>query len=120
MQLVRQGLDISRYLRGLPPEFAHTVTNFNRQIGRVLLDLFQLDGQQCETLTDVVVQLSCDTGTFLLLCLNQPAAQACKGPLRQFSLGDVDKGDHSPNNLLPSALRIRPEFSGEARTIRPP
>jgi len=28
-----------------------------------------LDGQECETLTDVVVKLSGDSATFLFLCL---------------------------------------------------
>ena len=66
---MRQGLDIGRYLRGLLLEFAHAAENF-RQSDRVLPELLYFDGQQSETLTDVVVKLSADPGTFLFLCLN--------------------------------------------------
>src|SRR6266481_964901 len=56
--------------------------------------LFQLDRQQCDTLADVVVKLSGDPGSFLLLCLNQPAAHAGEGRFRQLALGDVHHGTH--------------------------
>jgi hypothetical protein len=71
-------------------------------------------------LTDVVVKLSANSGTFLLLCLNQLAADVCERGFREFPLGDVDKRDHRPNNLLPSTLGIRPILNRETCSIRPP
>ena len=120
MQLVRQGLNIGGYLQGLLLKVTHTGADFSRQIGRVVLELFYLDCQQGETLTDVVVKISANPGTFLLLCLNQLTAHVCERRLRQFTLGDVDKRDHGPDKLSPSPLGIRPVFSGETCSIGPP
>ena len=102
VQLVRQRLNIGGYLRNLLLEFAHTAADFG-QNERVFVELLQLDSQQGETLTDVVVKLSANPGTFLLLCLNQLAADVCKRGFSQFALGDVDKSDHCPDNLPLSA-----------------
>ena len=58
---MRQGLNIGGYLRRLLLQFAYTARDF-RRIGRVSLELFELDSQHCETLTDVVVKLSARSG----------------------------------------------------------
>ena len=77
-------------------------------------------GQKRESLDDVVVKLSANPGTFLLLCLNQLAAHVCERGFGQFALGDVDKRDHCSDNLLPSPLRIRPIFNRETCSVCPP
>src|SRR5271155_1348591 len=56
----------------------------------MLLDFFKLNRQQRETLTDVVMELSGDSGTFLLLRFNQPAVHVGEGLLRKFAVGDID------------------------------
>ena len=71
MQLVRQGLDIVGNVTRLFPQFLQTVLN----ISRIVLQLFEFDCQHCQSLVDVVVKLSPDPGTFLLLRLNQLSAQ---------------------------------------------
>ena len=73
-----------------------------------------------ETLTDVVVKLSANPATFLLLCLNQLAADVSERGVSQLALGDVYKSDHCPDNLLLSPLRIRLIFSLETCSVRPP
>src|SRR5208282_1154023 len=98
----------------------HMATDFRGQIGRVLMKLLQLDRQQGEPLTDIVVQLPGNPRTFLLLCLNQPAAYACESRFRQFALRDIDKCDHCPNYFLSSSLWIRPIFRRETCSVRPP
>src|SRR5438477_5638641 len=119
MQLVRQGLNIGSYLGNLFLEFTHTATDTG-QDDRIVVKLLYLDGQERETLTDVVVKLPADPATFLLLCLNQLAAHTCKRSFGQFALGDVAKRYHSSNNLVPFPLGIRPIFNGEACSVRPP
>src|ERR1700689_1835643 len=59
VQLVRQGLDIGCDLGGLLLQFSDTVPDF-KQVERALLELCQVDSQQCNTLTDVVMKLSGD------------------------------------------------------------
>lgn len=71
VQLVREGLDIGCYRARLPLKFAHTAADF-RRIGKLLAELVQLYGHQCETLSEVVVKLSCDPGALLLLCFKFP------------------------------------------------
>jgi hypothetical protein len=66
------------------------------------------------------MKLSGDPATFLLLCLNQPAAHAPERRFRQFALRDVDESNHGPNNLFSSQLRIGPIFGGETCSISPP
>src|SRR6267378_1881062 len=119
MQLVRQGLNIGGYLRNLFMEFTHTAADTG-QDERIVVKLLYLDSQKRETLTNVVVKFSANPATFLLLCLNQPAAHTCERSFGQFARGDVDKRDHSPNNLVPSLLGIRPIFNGKACSVRPP
>ncbi len=85
-----------------------------------LLELRQPDGQQCKTLTYVVVKLSGDPPTFLLLRLDQLAAHTRERSVRQFAPSDVDEGHHTANNLLPSTLGIAPVFGRETRSIRTP
>jgi len=54
----------------------------------------KLDGQQAQTLIDVIVQVPCNPGTLLLLRLNQPPAYAGKRLFRQFAFADVlDEGN---------------------------
>jgi hypothetical protein len=69
------------------------------QIRRVLVELFQLDGQQCETLTNVVVKLSGDPVTLLLLRLNQPAAHVCERRFRQFALRNIRYHAYNPQHF---------------------
>ena len=47
--------------------------------GSTLLKLLQFDCQHCETLVDVVVELSGYVLSFLFLCLNQLETYATKG-----------------------------------------
>lgn len=65
------------------------------------------------------MKLSGDPATFLLLCLNQPAAHARERHFRQLALRDVDESDRGPNNLFLSAGK-RPIFGGETYSIGPP
>jgi hypothetical protein len=57
-------------------------------------------------MADVIVKLSCDPSTFLLLCFNQPTTHICEDSFGQFALGDVDERDHGSDNLLLSTLGI--------------
>src|SRR6185437_8354881 len=50
---------------------------------------FQLDGQQRDSLIDVVVEFSRDPSTFLFMSFNQPPAYARKSFLGQPAIGDV-------------------------------
>src|SRR5271170_3419202 len=119
MQLVRQGLNIGRYLGGLLLYFGDVSRELGR-IGRALLELCQFNGQQRETLTDIVVKFSGDPATFLLLRLNQLAAHARESRVRQFARRYVEKRNDGTNNLLPFPLRIAPVFCRETRSIGPP
>ena len=85
-----------------------------------MLELCQFDGQQCETLTDIVVKFSGDPATFLLLCLNQLATYAGERGIRQFAGRDVEKRDDGTHDLLPSPLRIGTNIQRETGSIRPP
>src|ERR1700730_5698823 len=96
------------------------VTNLRGQLGKILWELPQFDCQQGETLTDVIVKLSGDSSAVLLLCLNQPATQVSEGHFRPLALGDVQKGDHCANNLLPLALGIGPVFSRKTSSFGVP
>src|SRR5271170_1653631 len=119
MQLVRQGLNIGRYLGGLLLYFGDVSRELGR-IGRALLELCQFNGQQRETLTDIVVKFSSDPAAFLLLCLNQFSAHARQSRIRQFAHRYVEKRNDRTDNLLPFPLRIAPVFSRETRSTRPP
>jgi hypothetical protein len=89
-------------------------------MGKALLELCQLNRQQRETLADVIMELSGDSAAFLLLRLDQLAAQARESRFRQLALRNVYECDHRTYNLLPSPLRMAPVFSRETRPIRPP
>jgi hypothetical protein len=53
------------------------------------LELLHLDGQQRETLTDVIVKLSANPGTFLFLCLNQLSGNFRERLVDLLAAGDV-------------------------------
>ena len=76
VQLVRHRLDIDRYLCALLSYCVYAGAEFRNRIGEILLDSFEFDCQKCESLGNVVVQVSRDPGTFLLLCFNQLSAHA--------------------------------------------
>ena len=71
---MRERLNICRDLHGLLLQFGRLA--FVKQTGRAVREFCQLDRQQGETLTDIVMKLSGNPGSFLLLCVDQPAAQA--------------------------------------------
>jgi hypothetical protein len=73
---MRQGLNIKDDLDSLLPQFVDTTAGPGWQIGMIVLESRQSENQQDQTLNDVVVKLSGDTGTFLLLRLDQSAAYA--------------------------------------------
>src|SRR5271169_1744880 len=101
MEFVRQRLNPRRDLECLPPQYAHTTTDFRRQM---VLELFQFVGQQGEPLTSVVVKLSCDPHPFLLLCLNQLAVHTQQRGLREFAVRDID-----PDSDVSSKRALRVE-----------
>jgi hypothetical protein len=84
------------------------------------VELLQLDSQQGETLTAVVVKLSANSDTFLFLCFDQLATDVCERGFGDFPLGDVYKSDHCPDDLLCSPLQIRSVFNWETCSVRPP
>src|SRR5207302_1600730 len=67
-----------------------------------LLQLFQLDCQQSDSLINVVVQLPCDPGTLLFVGFNQPASDAGKG-----FLGDPSIGNVNPRTYVPGKRTVR-------------
>src|SRR6516165_7335816 len=71
MQLMRQDMEIRRYIFSLLLQFVHSVPNFAGKIIMLSSKLVESDCQECESLVDVVVKLSGYTGAFLLLCFNQ-------------------------------------------------
>ena len=48
---------------------------------RIVLQSFELNSQHCETLVDIVVQLSRDPSAFLLLCLQPAVGSSLRVPL---------------------------------------
>ena len=84
---MRQGLDHSRYLRGLICEFIHLTPKRSIRNGGDFLHSLNLYRQQCEPLIDVVVKFPGDSSAFLLLRLKQLSAHACEGPFRPLALG---------------------------------
>ena len=67
---MRQRLGIGSYLGGLFSQFFQAVPDFSRQTVAIHVELVQFDGQQCETLTNVIVKFPGNPGTFLFLRLN--------------------------------------------------
>src|SRR5215469_11504490 len=68
----------------------------------MLLKLFYFDYQQRKTLAYVVVKLSCDPATFLLLRLNQSAAHDSQRRLGYFAVRDV--GHHANHAQHPAVF----------------
>ena len=82
---MRQGLDVIRNFCRLFSEFLHTASHLRR----IFLELFEFDCQHCESLVYVVVKLSPDPGTFLLLRLDQFPRHLRKSLFRFFAFGNV-------------------------------
>ena len=95
---MRQGLDIGCYLGGFLLQFSNTVLDF-KQFEGALLEFCQVESQQFNTLTNVVMKLSCDPGALLLLLPNQPAGPTQEGLLRQLALGDVRYHAYNPQHF---------------------
>src|ERR1700677_1673113 len=72
------------------------------------MELCQVDGKQCKTLTNVVVKLSGYPCAFLLLCLNHPAAHAGQRRFRQLTIGKIDTASNVTNKR---AFIVQPRHS---------
>src|SRR4051794_33340210 len=66
------------------------------------------------------MKLSRYPSALLLLCLDQPPAQAFQGRFRQLALRYIDECDDRPDHLLAPPLGIGPVFSGETCSIGSP
>ena len=100
---MRQRLNIGRYPLACPnsPIRLRTSGKSGGSGGVV-----QLDGQQCETLANVIVKLSGDPRSLLILRINQPAAHVCERRFHLFALRDVRY--HADNRIiLPCFVEVR-------------
>src|SRR6266576_480164 len=61
-----------------------------RRFGTDLLKSLQLNGQYRKALADIVMKLSGDALTFLLLCFNQTAAHRGEGLFRFLAIHNID------------------------------
>ena len=115
MQLVRQRLNIGRDLHGLRLQLNRlpSVT----QTGRGDREFRQVDRQQGETLTDIVMKFSGNSGAFLLLRVNQLVAQARKGLFGPILLGDIPGDLGNPHQ---GAARVRKRCEGQRHIDRVP
>ena len=77
--------DVRKALAGV----MDVIVKFNCRGRKLLVPSIQLDCQQCHPLIDVVVELSRDPGTLLLVGLNQPPPHVGKRFLRKLALGNV-------------------------------
>src|SRR5215470_3091316 len=106
MQVVRQGLNIVRNLSHLSSEFLHAGLDFRR----ILLQLFEFEGQHCEPLVDVVMKLSSNASAFLFLRFDQLSTHIRECLFHLLATGDVLCKDENPSDS---------PFSGLPRTNLP-
>ena len=92
VQLVRHRLHIGDDLRGLLLKRVQTAEDFARRIRLQSFQLPQPHRQQCEALTDVVVQVSGDPGTLRLLGFKETATHAGQHLFGTLALRDVLDG----------------------------
>jgi hypothetical protein len=72
MQLVRDRLHFRGNLDNAFSKRGQCGSDFVSQARRILLQLFDFHRQHCQALVDVVVKISRDAGTLLLLRLDEP------------------------------------------------
>src|SRR5215813_2653897 len=66
------------------------------ELGRIALQLLKFNRQHCESLVDIVVKLSPNPSTLLLLGLDQLAGHLRKSLLRELAFSEIDvDADHS-------------------------
>src|SRR5215472_834329 len=90
MQTMRDCLDLGANFRETLPEFVKAILKFNARVWRLLLEYIEVNRQHRDTLIDVVMKLSRNPCTFLLLRINQPATDAREGFLGLLAIGNVD------------------------------
>src|SRR5438094_7850311 len=74
------------------PYFLQSALMFGIGIRGALLKYVELDAQHCDALIDIVMKLSRDACTFLLLRIDQPAAHAGKSFLGLLTIRNVHAG----------------------------
>src|SRR5215471_19216281 len=85
MQLMRKSLHIVGDFSVSLSEFLHTALN----LGRVFSKLLEFQRQHRQSLVDVVVKFSPNSGALLLLCFDQLPAHTEKFLLHLFTVGYV-------------------------------
>src|SRR5215469_15699555 len=115
MQLMRQDMEIRRYIFSLLLQFVHSVPNFAGQIIMLSSKLVESDCQECESLVDVVVKLSGYTGAFLLLCFNQLFGHAGECLFHLFAVRNVLGEDENPSGQ-PVATPPRTNLPADPRS----
>ena len=79
--------------------------------------LFQLDGQQCNSLINIVVELPRDPGAFLFMGFNQPAPNVGKSFLGLTALCDLMM---IVNNFPPVGFEIETMLDRKFLAVRGP
>src|SRR6185369_5370692 len=94
VQLVAEVLNIRRDFSSLLPKVSKLVSLHGFVRVQVALKFLKAIGQKSQSLIDVVVQFSCNSGSFLLLGMEQSATQLPLDDFRFLLFGDIDTTAH--------------------------
>jgi hypothetical protein len=88
------------------PNLSETLLPFTHRCRTILVQVVDFNRQHCQPLTDVVVELSPNPSTFLLLRFDQFSARIAQSGFHLLVAGDVNCKDQNPAlNILRSHPR---------------
>src|SRR4051812_17522778 len=96
MQAVRQSLNVLGHFDKSLPKVADAIVEFNLRIGFLFVKPFQVDRQQRDSLTDIVVQLSRYPGALLFMGFNQSAPNTGKSFFGLLAFRYINAGSYVP------------------------
>ena len=88
---------------------------FSYRGARVLLQAFQTHRQQCHSLIDVVVKLSCDSSAFFLVRFDQLLTDPGKGLFHLFATRNVLSENENPSGQAVRAVPPRANLPAKPR-----
>src|SRR5215470_12684395 len=95
---MRESMQVRRQLLGSLQHLQHALARLRLCYWQFLPQLSEADAQQCQALTEIVVQLPRDARAFFLLRMDQPPRQCLQRFPCLLALGNVDSD--SPNENL--------------------